>query len=193
MCRSPLPLDMSPSSSKAMQLGSVHTSPGVAGLRTPAEWWVLRAWACLDQGLIFPLKMRKGLWHAPMRVSTALWSSCLGGCSYLRKGLFYLLPPLSFLSSSSSSSSLTSTQVSCRSLRRSSACPCSLPPLISNFPFLEYNHPIFTTSPTLLSLLPLLHPTLFFFFSVCSILSFQHMTDCVINEHHKPLFLLATH
>ncbi len=59
MCRSPSPLDMSPSSSKAPLLGSVHATPGVARPRTPAEWWVLRAWACLDQGLNFPLKMRK--------------------------------------------------------------------------------------------------------------------------------------
>lgn len=59
MCRSPSPLDMSPSSSKAPLLGSVHATPGVAGPRTPAERWVLRAWACLDQGLNFPLKMRK--------------------------------------------------------------------------------------------------------------------------------------
>lgn len=59
MCRSSSPLDVSPSSSKAVLLGSVHATPGVAGPRTPAEWWVLRAWACLDQGLNFPLKMRK--------------------------------------------------------------------------------------------------------------------------------------
>ena len=59
MCRSPSPLDMGPSSSKAALLGSVRATPGVAGPRTPAERWVLRAWACLDQGLNFPLKMRK--------------------------------------------------------------------------------------------------------------------------------------
>lgn len=59
MRRSPSPLDMSPSSSKTALLGSARTTPGVAGPRTPAEWWVLRAWACLDQGLNFPLKMRK--------------------------------------------------------------------------------------------------------------------------------------
>lgn len=40
----------------------------------------------------------KGLWHAPMRLSPALWSSCLGGCSYLGKGLFYLFLFLSFSS-----------------------------------------------------------------------------------------------
>lgn len=51
----------------------------------------------------------------------------------------------------------------------------------------------FTFTPTLFPLLPPLHPTLFLSFSISSILPFQHMTDCVINVHHKPLFLLATH
>lgn len=47
--------------------------------------------------------------------------------------------------------------------------------------------------PPLPSLLPLLHRTILFSFYASSILPFQHMTDCVINVHHKPLFLLATH
>lgn len=53
MCRSPSPLDMRPSSSKALLLGSVHATPGVAGPRTPAEWWVLRAWVCFGSGTEF--------------------------------------------------------------------------------------------------------------------------------------------
>lgn len=51
---------------------------------------------------IFFWRWGKGLWHSPTRVSLALWSSCLGGCSYLGKRLFYLLLPLSFQFSSSS-------------------------------------------------------------------------------------------
>lgn len=59
MCRSPSPLDMCPSVSKVPLLRSAHGTPGVARPWTPAEWWVLRARVCLDQGLNFPLKMRK--------------------------------------------------------------------------------------------------------------------------------------
>lgn len=192
MCRSPSPLDMSPSSSKAALLGSMHTTPGVTRPRTPAEWWVLRAWRVWIRDWIFLWRWGKGLWHAPMRVSPALWSSCRGGCSYLGKGLFYLLLFLSFSLSSSSSllSRFTSTQVLCGSLRRSSPCPCSFTPLVSNFPLTPRS--LFTATPTLFRYL-CCSPLFFSFFPISSILPFQHMTDCVINEHHKPLFLLATH
>lgn len=71
--RSPSPLDTRPSSSKARLLGSLHATPGVAGPRTPAEGWVLRAWACFGSGTEFSSEdEEKGLWHAPMRVSPAL-------------------------------------------------------------------------------------------------------------------------
>lgn len=116
-------------------------SPGLGHLQSGGCWEPGRVWI---RDWIFLWRWGKGLWHDPMRVSRALWSSCLGGCSYLGKGLFYLLLLLSF---SSSSSSLTSTQILCRSLRRSSPCPCYFPPLISNFPLLEYTQPSFHRYP----------------------------------------------
>jgi hypothetical protein len=69
--------------------------------------------------------------------------------------------------------------------------------LIPNFLFHKLVHPAYflTSSPLSLCLHPLpllpLRPTPFLFLS--TFLPFQHMTGRVINEHHKPLFLLATH
>lgn len=202
MCRSPSSPAMGPSSSKAALLGSVRATPGVAGPRTPAERWVLRARACLDQGLNFPLKMRKRFMarsHESVSCSLKLLSWWL----LLSWERIILSPPVPFflflslispsLSRSLSVSLSINSGFSCRSLRRSSPCPCTFTPLISYFPLSDAPIPLFTPTPTPVPLLPLLHPTLFLFFSISSILPFQHMTDCVINEHHKPLFLLATH
>lgn len=70
MCRSPSLLDVGPRQFKGKCcFGSVRATPGGAESRTPAESWVLRARACLDQGLNFPLKMWKGLRRAPTRVT----------------------------------------------------------------------------------------------------------------------------
>lgn len=197
MCRSPSPLAMGPSSSKAPLLGSVRASPGVAGPQTPAEWWVLRAWACLDQGLNFSSEDEEKvygtlpwecllLFEAPVLVAALiLWKDYfISSCSFLSLLLLLLLLRRS----------LTFHQLRfCALLLGDLLLALALSPLISHFSISEYTHSSFATTPTLFPLLPLLHPTLFFFFSIFSILPFQHMTDCVINEHHKPLFLLATH
>lgn len=201
MCRSPSPLDMSPGSSKAELLGSVHATPGVAGPRPPAEWWVLRAWACLDQGLNFPLKMRKRFMarsHESVSCSLKLLSWWLllslgkdyfiSSCSFLLLFLFLLLRRLSFFLLFLAFYQLRFYANLLGDLFRALALS-----LISNFPLKSTPSLPSSTTPTLFLLLPLLHPTLSFFFPISSILPFQHMTDCVINEHHKPLFLLATH
>lgn len=140
MCRSSSPLDVSPSSSKAALLGSVHTTPGVAGPRTPAEWWVLRAWVCLDQGLKFSSEDEEKvygtlpwecllLFEAPVLVAALI------------SGKDYFISSCSFLSLFLSH--FPSTRVLWGSLRRSSPCPCSFTPLISNFPLSEYTQPSF--------------------------------------------------
>lgn len=196
MCRSPSPLDMGPSSSKAALLGSVRATPGVAGPRTPAERWVLRAWACLDQGLNFPLKMRKRFMarsHESVSCSLKLLSWWL----LLSWERIILSPPVPFflffffvfisLPLSLNSGFVRISPQIFLLLR-----PCSFTPLISYFPLSEYAHSSFHRHPPL-SLPLCCTPLSFFFFSISSILPFQHMTDCVINEHHKPLFLLATH
>lgn len=72
--------------------------------------------------------------------------------------------------------------------------PLTLALSVISFPMSRFHcaH-CFFSPPPLHSLLPLLHRTVLFSFYTSSILPFQHMTDCVINVHHKPLFLLATH
>lgn len=179
-------------------LGSVHATPGVAGPRTPAERWVLRAWACLDQGLNFPLKMRKRFMarsHESVSCSLKLLSWWL----LLSLGKDYFISSCSFLSLLLLLLRLHLSPAFPQ-LRFCADLSADLPPLLLALshrsfpisPFSEYAHSSFHPHPH--SLFPLLHPTLFFFFfSISSILPFQHMTDCVINEHHKPLFLLATH
>lgn len=182
---------MRPSSSKAPLLGSVHTTPGVAGPRTPAERWVLRAWVCFGSGTEFSSEDEEKvygtlpwecllLFEAPASVAALIL-----GKDYFISSCFFL-SLLFFISLSC----FPSSPILCGSLRRSSPCPGSFTPLISYFPLSEYSH---SSTPTLFPLLPLLHPTLLFSFSISLILPFQHMTDCVINVHHKPLFLLATH
>lgn len=73
--------------------------PGLRHLLIGGFWELGYVWI---RDWIFFWRWGKGLWHAPTRMSLALWSSCLGGCSYLGKGLFYLLLFLSFPFSSSS-------------------------------------------------------------------------------------------
>lgn len=97
MWRSPSPLNTSPSSSKAALLGSVRTTPGVDGRWAPAECWVLRAWACLDQGLNFPLKMRKRFMALSLEsVSCSL--KLLSWWLLLSLGRDYFISSCSFLS-----------------------------------------------------------------------------------------------
>lgn len=188
MCGSPSPLNVNSTSSKGELLGSVHGTPGVAGCWTPAGWWVLRAGACLDQGLNFPLKMRKRFMarsHESVSCSLKLlswWLLLSLGRDYFISSCFFLFVPLPFLALQKlKSGPKTSVEI------------ISLPfPFLSTlFQFLLYR--LATATPSLL-LVSQLHHTLFFFPPYIScILPFQYMTDCVINEYHKPLFLLATH
>lgn len=209
--------------------GSVRATPGGAESRTPAESWVLRARACLDQGLNFPLKMWKGLRRAPTRV-TLRSLKLLSWWLLLSQERIILSPPFLLLSLyfsfqlSSSTLSLFLSLLLSDSLSHSlpqvlpqhSFTPrplhSSVPPVLSvwlplspifpslflhsspipNFLFHRLVHPasFLTSSPLSLCLHPL-RPTPFLFLS--AFLPFQHMTGRVINEHHKPLFLLATH
>lgn len=164
MCRSPSPLDMSPRSSKAELLGSVHATPGVAGPWTPAEWWVLRAWACLDQGLNFPLKMRKRFMarsHESVSCSLKLLSWWLllslgtdyfiSSCSFL----FLLLHLLLAFHKDRFCMDLLGDLLRALALSLHSFIISPFqgtPSLLST-----------TTTPTLFLLLPLFHPTLFLF------------------------------
>lgn len=161
---------MSPSSSKAALLGSVHATPGVAGPRTPAEWWVLRAWACLDQGLNFPLKMRKRFMarsHESISDSLKLLSWWL----LLSRETIILSPRfLSVLLSC-----FPSTPVLCGgSLRRSSPCPCSYTPLIPNFPL-----------SVLPSLFPPAPPLSFLFLLLLSSSSSPHLLYSTLPTHDR--------
>lgn len=92
-------------------------------------------------------------------------------------------------------SRLPPSPIMCGSLRRLSPYPGSFTLLISYVLLSDCAHSFlfFFPPPPLPSMLPLLHRTILFSFYTSSILPFQHMTDCVINVHHKPLFLLATH
>lgn len=165
--------------------------PGLRHLLIGGFWELGCVWI---RDWIFFWKWGKGLWHAPTRVFLALWSSCLSCCSYLGKGLFYLLLFLSF-PFSSSSPFLTSHHLRlCVDLLGD--CPLTVGLSLLLFPmscFQSASIPFLFPPPPLPSLLPLLHRTIFFSLYTSSILPFQHMTDCVINVHHKPLFLLATH
>lgn len=173
-------------------------STGLGHLRSGGCWELGCVW--IGDG-IFLWRWGKGLWHAPTRVSPALWSSCLSGCSYLGKGLFYLLLFLSFSSLLHLPLSLAfhllrfcadllgDLLALALSLHSFPTSPFQSTPIF----FFFFSFFFFTFTPTLFPLLPPLHPTLFLSFSISSILPFQHMTDCVINVHHKPLFLLATH
>ena len=67
-------------------------SPGLGHLQSGGCWELGRVWI---RDWIFLWRWGKGLWHAPMRVSPALWSSCLGGCSYLWERII-LSPPVPF-------------------------------------------------------------------------------------------------
>lgn len=102
MCRLPLPLDMCPRFQRC-RCSEVcmmpQELPGLRHLLIGGFWELGYVWI---RDWIFFWRWGKGLWHAPTRMSLALWSSCLGGCSYLGKGLFYLLLFLSFPFSSSS-------------------------------------------------------------------------------------------
>lgn len=106
MCRSPSLLNVGPSSSKGSVALEVCEPPQEVlnlgrlqsrGCWEPGRVWIrdwISLWRC---GKVYGVLPREWL--------SALWSSCLGGFSYLRKGLFYLLPfyfspfisPFSFL------------------------------------------------------------------------------------------------
>lgn len=107
MCRSPPPLDMCPSVSKVLLLRSVQDAPGVAGPQTPADWRLLRAWVCLDQGLNFLLKMRKRF-MACSHESASCSLKLLPRWLLLSWEKIILSPPVSFFPFSSSSPFLTS-------------------------------------------------------------------------------------
>lgn len=163
MCRSPSPLNTSPRSSKAELLGSVHATPGVAGPRMPAEWWVLRAWACLDQGLNFPLKMRKRFMarsHESVSCSLKLLSWWL----LLSLGTDYFISSCSFLSLLHLLLAFHQVRFCMDLLGRSSPCPCSFTPFIYNFPLSENTQPSFHHH---------FPPTLFLCFLCCTRLSFS--------------------
>lgn len=193
MCRSPSPLDMSPRSSKAELLGSVHATPGVAGPWTPAEWWVLRAWACLDQGLNFPLKMRKRFMarsHESVSCSLKLlswWLLLSLGTDYFISSCSFLFLLLHLLLAFHQDRFCTDLL---GDLLRTLAL--SLHSFIIS-PFQGTPSLLSTTTTPTLAFASSVAPDSLSLFPVSSILAFQHMTDCVINEHHKPLFLLATH
>lgn len=147
MCRSPSPLHVSPSSSKAALLGSVHATPGVAGPRTPAGWWVLRAWACLDQGLNFPLKMRKRFMacsHESVSCSLKLLSWWL----LLSWERIILSPPVSFFLFSFFFSSLAFHQLRfCADLLGDLLALALLLHSFPISPLSEYTHPSFSQPP----------------------------------------------
>lgn len=192
MCRSPSPLDMCPSVSKVLLLRSAQDAPGVAGPQTPADWRLLRAWVCLDQGLNFLLKMRKRF-MACSHESASCSLKLLPRWLLLSWEKIILSPPVSFFPFSSSSPFLTSHHLRfCADLFGDR--PLTLALSLCSFPmFCFQSVPIPFSPPPLPSLFPLLNRTILFSFYTSSILPFQHMTDCVINVHHKPLFLLATH
>lgn len=148
VCRSTSPLHVCPRSSKPALLGSVPPSslpPGVAGPQSPAGRWVLRAWACWDQGLNIPLKMRKRFTarsHESVSRSLKLLSWWLllswgrdyfiSSCSCLSLPLFLLLlfPSLTF-------SDLLGDLLALALLRQSFPIQ----------PFQSTPNPLFTTTP----------------------------------------------
>lgn len=148
MCRSPSPLDVRPSSSKALLLGSMHATPGVAGPWTPAEWWVLRAWVCFGSGTEFSSEDEEKVygtlpWECLLLFEApALVAALILGKDYFISSCFFL-SLLFFVSLSR----FPSSQILCGSLRRSSPCPGSVTLLISYFPLSEYTH---SSTPTLL-------------------------------------------
>lgn len=194
MCRSASPLDMSPSSSKAALLGSVRATPGVAGPSDTCRVVGAESLGVFGSGTEFSSEDEEKvygtlpwecllLFEAPVLVAALIL-----GKDYFISSCFFLsllLPP-------SSSLSLAFRQLRfCADLLGDLLLALALS--LHSFPISPFQStpiPLFTPTPTLF---PLLHPTLFFFSPISSILPFQHMTDCVINEHHKPLFLLATH
>lgn len=107
MCRLPPPLDMCPSVSKVLLLRSAQDAPGVAGPQTPADWRLLRARVCLDQGLNFLLKMRKRF-MARSHESASCSLKLLPRWLLLSWEKIILSPPVSFFPFSSSSPFLTS-------------------------------------------------------------------------------------
>lgn len=194
MCRSPSLLDVRPSSSKALLLGSMHATPGVAGPRTPAEWWVLRAWVCFGSGTEFSSEDEEKVygtlpWECLLLFEApALVAALILGKDYFISSCFFLS---FFLFSSSSLSHAFHHLRFCADLLGDLLLALALS--LYSFPTSPFQSTPIPPPPLFFPLLPLLHPTLLFSFSISSILPFQHMTDCVINVHHKPLFLLATH
>lgn len=193
MCRSSSPLNTSPSSSKAALLGSVHATPGVTGPRTPAARWVLRelgrVW--IRDWIFSSEDGEKVYGMLPWECLLLFEAPVLVAALISGKGLFYLLLFLSF------PSSLT------RLFHQLRFWADLLGDLLLALALSLHSFPIspFQSTPS-----PLSHshphsplcflcctPLSFSFPPISSILPFQHMTDCVINEHHKPLFLLATH
>lgn len=164
MCRSPSPLDMSPRSSKAELLGSVRATPGVAGPWTPAEWWVLRAWACLDQGLNFPLKMRKRF-MARSHESVSCSLKFLSWWLLLSLGTDYFISSCSFLFLLLHLLLAFHQDRFCMDLLGDLLRTLALS--LHSFIFSPFQGTpsllSTTTTPTLFLLLPLLHPTLFLF------------------------------
>lgn len=165
VCRSPSPLDMCPSGSKAHLLGRAHATPGVAGPWTPAEWWVLRALACLDQGLNFPLKMRKRF-IARSHKSFSCSLKLLPRWLLLSWERIILSPPVPFFLFSSSSLSLASHHLRfCVDLLGDPSLALVLS--LHSFPTSRSQSttipPFTTTAHSAFLLLPLLHPQLVFF------------------------------
>lgn len=163
MWGSPSPLNVNPTSSKAELLGSIHTTPGFTGCWTPAGWWVLRAGACLDQGLNFPLKMRKRFMASSLEsVSCSLkllfwWLLLSLGKDYFISSCFFLFVVLPFLALQK----LWSGPETCVEIMI-----LPLPFLSTHFQFFFYCLAIATPS---LLLLSRLYPTFFFFPPISSV------------------------
>lgn len=145
----------------------------------------------MDQGLNFPLKMRKRF-MARSHESVSCSLKLLPWWLLLSWERIILSPPVSFFLFSSSSLSHAFHHLRfCADLLGDLLLALALS--LYSFPTSPFQSTPIPPPPLFFPLLPLLHPTLLFSFSISSILPFQHMTDCVINVHHKPLFLLATH